>query len=360
MKIAYIVYWDVSRESGVLKKITRQIRAWDRKGHDVKLFAFSPGLHTWREVADIPLEIVHTRRLRNAILKSRMLFEKVDSWKPDLIYFRFNTYYPGMSRLMASFPTVLEINSNILNEMKTAAPFYLYWYHRLLCGNALKNAAGFAFLTQEASTNFSRYKKPVVVIGDSVDFSKFPENPAPGNPVPRVVFIASGTAAWHGLDKILWLSKQCQDWHFDLIGVEPATVRYLTGENVSAHGFLNHEQYDSLMISADIAIGTLALHRIGMNETAPLKVREYLAYGLPTIIGYHDTDFPQPVDFLLELPNTQRNIIDHFEEIVRFVRYWSGKSIPRTKVSHLDVGAKENKRLEFFSDILKSGQSLRC
>jgi len=357
MKIAYIVYWNVSHESGVLKKITRQIHVWCQEGCDVKLFAFSPNTTPWQGLSNIDVTIVHASRLRNAILKSQMLFEKVDSWKPDLIYFRFNTYYPGMSRLMASFPTVLEVNSNVLSEMKATAPFYLYWYHRFLCEIALRDAAGFALLTYEASANFSKYKKPVVVIGDSVDFSKFPESPAPGNLVPRVVFITSATAAWHGLDKILWLSKQCQGWHFDLIGVNEADVRHCASYNVSAHGFLKHEQYDSLMISADIAIGTLALHRIGMTETAPLKVREYLAYGLPTVIGYHDTDFPQPVDFLLEIPNTQQNVMDHFEEIVRFVRYWSGKRVPRTNVSHLDVNAKEKKRLAFFKEVLQSGKA---
>jgi hypothetical protein len=354
MKIAYVVHWDVSRESGVLKKISRHIKAWVKEGDEVKLFAFSSGQGMWQEMADIPVEIVPARRLRNAILKSRMLFERVSSWKPELIYFRFNTYYPGMSRLMASFPTVLEVNTNILTEMKASAPFYLYWYHRCLCRNALRNAAGFAFLTEETSSNYSQYKKPFVVIGDSIDFKEFPESPAPRNPIPRIIFMTSGTAEWHGLDKILWLSEQCRDWHFDLIGVDAPSVSRLAGENVSAHGFLRHEQYDSLMMTADIAVGTMALHRIGMNQTAPLKVREYLAYGLPTIIGYHDTDFPQPVDFLLELPNTERNVVSHLEEIEHFVKKWSGKRVPRAGVSHLDVGVKEKRRLAFFNEILQS------
>lgn len=352
MRIAYIVYWDFSRENGVLKKIARQIRAWKKKGHEVTVFAFSAGHGIWPEIDDIRIEAIYARRLRNAILKSNILFKKVAFWKPDLIYCRFYTYYPGIVKLMSEFPVVLEINSNVVNEMRLSSAFYLYWYHAFLHKKALMNAAGFAFLTPETAANYSKYKKPIVVIGDSVDLNEYHQTPPPCNAVPHIVFMASGAADWHGLDKILWLSKACKHWHFDLIGVEESTVRSDAGGNVSAHGFLNRAEYENFMTKADIAIGTLALHRIGMNQTAPLKVREYLAYGLPTIVGYQDSDFPIPVDYLLELPNTETNVIDNLQSIVKFVEHWVGKRVPKEKVTHLDANVKEEKRLAFFSSLL--------
>jgi len=47
MRIAYLVHWDVSHETGVLKKITSQIRAWQHSDHTVKLFAVSFGNGIW-------------------------------------------------------------------------------------------------------------------------------------------------------------------------------------------------------------------------------------------------------------------------------------------------------------------------
>jgi len=46
---------------------------------------------------------------------------------------------------------------------------------------------------------------------------------------------------------------------------------------------------------ADVAIGALATYRKGMKETSTLKVREYLAYGLPVILDHHDPDFFEPI-----------------------------------------------------------------
>jgi len=353
MRIAYIAHWDVSCESGVLKKIARHIRAWRQYGHEVKLFALSPSGMIWQDIVDLPIHVVVCKRLRNCLFKAWLLFQEVKAWKADLVYFRFHSYYPGMGTLMASIPTVLEINSNDLTEMKATAPKYRYWYHRCTREWALTKSAGMAFLTRETATEFAQYGKPFVVIGDSIDLSEFPELPAPQNPAPRLVFVSSHPAPWHGLDKVLWLADHLRDWQFDLIGVASGDLGAEQRPNVSAHGFLGRAQYDHIMIQADVAIGTLALHRIGMNEAAPLKLREYLAYGLPTIIGYHDTDFPEKVPYLLELPNTPNNVMDHMDEIVQFVRDWLGKRVSHKEIAHLDVHVKERRRLAFFQDFLK-------
>ena len=70
------------------------------------------------------------------------------------------------------------------------------------------------------------------------------------------------------------------------------------------------------MSAADVAIGTLSLHTKQMEEACPLKVREYLAWGLPVIIGYKDTEFPAPdTAFLLQLPNNPTNVHDHLDQI---------------------------------------------
>lgn len=89
----------------------------------------------------------------------------------------------------------------------------------------------------------------------------------------------------------------------------------------------------------------------------PASTREYLAYGIPTIIGYDETDFPSPKEFLLELPCTPENVREHAQDIEQFVQTMRGKRVPRTSIAHLDVRVKEGDRLAFFEEVVAGYRS---
>jgi hypothetical protein len=91
-----------------------------------------------------------------------------------------------------------------------------------------------------------------------------------------------------------------------------------------------------------------------MNEACPLKVREYLAYGLPIIIGYSDTDFLERPDFILTLPNHENNVNESLSEIEKFVLKWKGKRVPRDMITHIDICEKEKQRLSFFQSVIEA------
>lgn len=101
-------------------------------------------------------------------------------------------------------------------------------------------------------------------------------------------------------------------------------------------------------MGAHIAIGTLGLHRKSMNEASPLKVRHYLALGLPVISAHTDTDFNRGAPFLLTLPNEENNVLPNLSLIDRFVEEWRGRRVTRNDIKHLDYRYKEHARLEFF------------
>jgi hypothetical protein len=118
------------------------------------------------------------------------------------------------------------------------------------------------------------------------------------------------------------------------------------------HGLLEAADYSRHLARANIGVGSLALHRKRLNEASPLKVREYLATGLPVINGYTDTDYPDGADFLLTLPNTEDNVEAGLGAIRDFVAKWSTLRVPREAVGHLDYAAKEATRLDFFRTLL--------
>jgi glycosyltransferase involved in cell wall biosynthesis len=359
MKIAYFAQWDVSKESGVLKKIAGQMNYWQDKGHKVKLFALSPSAIKWEGMEDIPIEIVKGDGIPDYIFKPTKLFQKMRGWQPDLVYLRFSMYFPGLKYLIMSVPTVVEINSNKLIEYRRNHSYFFYLYHVLTRNFIYANVRGFTCITKETSDLYRNYNHPVFVIPNGIDLDQFPQLPPTNNSNPRLVFIGAPNQSWYGVDKMIWLAHQHPDWDFDLIGLNSDQIIGQVPENVTAHGYLNRVEYQSIMASSDIALGSLALERNNMNEGSTIKVREYLAYGIPSIIGYKDADFPEPVPFLLRLPSTEKNVINCLVEIENFVMKWMGKRVPRDNIKHLNITNKEECRLNFFKNILDTSNDFK-
>ncbi len=362
MRIAYLVFWDLSQESGVLKKIAGQMRAWSGQGHTAKLFALSPDEQKWAGIQDLDTEIVPAGNALARFWRAAALARKVLAWQPDLVYLRYATYYPPYEHLMITVPTVLEINTDDLAESRLTLSPLRYLYHRLTHHRLQRRAAGRVYVSGELAQRSKSTGAPWVVIANGIDLSAFPELPAPDNPTPRLAFLGVPwnlgdiRSNWHGYDKLAGLAAAFPAWEFDLIGISARATAFAFPPNVHLHGYLTKQEYESILARADAGIGTLALHRKRMEEACPLKVREYLAYGLPVIIAYQDTDFPEPVSFVLQLPNEEHNLQRSQAEIERFVLRWQGFRVHRESILHLDVNQKEKQRLAFFERVLGGEQ----
>jgi hypothetical protein len=92
-----------------------------------------------------------------------------------------------------------------------------------------------------------------------------------------------------------------------------------------------------------------------MREACPLKVREYLGYGLPAVIAYEDTDLGGVDDWwLLRLPNEEDNAAGAVERINAFLASVRGRRVPREAVAER-VGSreKEARRLRFLEGLAR-------
>jgi hypothetical protein len=89
-----------------------------------------------------------------------------------------------------------------------------------------------------------------------------------------------------------------------------------------------------------------------MTEASPLKVREYLALGLPVILKYKDVDLESPEEYVLQLPNDGRQLGDFSSEIRSFLHQWSSKRVLPSQITKIDVAVKEEIRLGFFERVL--------
>ena len=352
MKIAYYVYWNTNREDGVLKKIVRQVHAWQHMGNEVRVFflSYTSGKAACLKGLDYQ-RIVITNKW-DLFSAPQQLAKSVLEWDPQLIYIRFDKFYPGFGHLFQNRKVVLEINTNDNQQLKVNSTIPVRLYHHLTRNLALKACSGFCFLADETARRFDRFKKPFLVLGDSIDLDKIPVSRAPETAQPHLVFVYSFNHLWNGLEKVFLLARSNPDWIIDVVGPE-TPLQELAPANVVFHGFLERSEYECVLQNADVGISALSLHRIGIHQNGPLKVRDYLAHGLPCIIAYKDIDFPQSAPFLLELPNLVNNIEPYMGQIREFVHRWKGKRVERSEIAHLDVSYKEKKRIHFFHTLLR-------
>lgn len=352
MLIAYVFHIVDRPESGVFKKILDQAQEWIRNGIDVTFFILTrKGLmKAFTDASgEIPIFVYEYSGIAERLKSIYRLYNHIINSSASLVYYRYDIYYPTFEEFAGKIPIVMEINSDDISEFRMGNRFR-HWFNYISRRRIFSSVKGLIFESHQLSEarHFARFGKPYLVMGNSVNLKRFPLFRAPANLKPVVSFVGSAHQPWHGVDKIIRLAAHFNDWRFDLIGPYRNDFRAIPG-NVIMHGFLNQGQYEPLLAQADVAIGPLSLYLINKEESSPLKVREYLAYGIPTVLGYKDTDFPDSAPFLLQIGNSPDNVMSNVSRIEKFVISWQGKRVSRDTISHLDVSVKEKERLMFLA-----------
>jgi glycosyltransferase involved in cell wall biosynthesis len=359
VKIAYLGQMaDVATENGISKKIRMQATAWLAAGHQVRYFSLEPTTTAWAGLSPLETEIVARGQPLTRALRSRQLAARVEAWRPDVIYFRYAYHSPGFPALFRAIPTVAEINSDDQVEYALTLSRVKQLYHRLTRRRVLRAVTAFVPVTRELAERFAAFRHPAEVIGNSIRLDDFEPLPAPTRDAPmRAIFVGSARTPWHGLDRVAELAAIFPEIGFDVIGcTEPEWRRITAGAaaaptNVAFHGSLPHSRYEPIARAATFALGTFGLYRKRMDEACPLKVREYLAFGLPVLAAYRDTDVPDDADYFKRLPNDAAPLAPHRLAIAAWIEKWRGRRVARARIAHLDTTVKEHQRLAFMARI---------
>jgi len=363
MRIASIsLHWPRTLTSGVGKKFQRQLEAWRQMGHEAQFFShlYLPeddaqlvaGDYFPYQLKSGALGFAQTEFSRIQALK--YLVAAVRAYHPDVIYLRWAMYVYPLQRLFAIAPAVLEINTNDVEEHQLLG-FMKSSYNRLTRSITLGGASGIVYATRELSglDVFKSFQKPGVVISNSIDVSSVPLMPAPKNDHPHLAFIGTPGFVWHGVEKLVPLAQNYPDIVIDVIGYDHIAGLTQIPANLILHGYQVGEACDRILAQADAAIGTLALHKAGLNEASPLKVRDCVSRGIPIILPFIDTDLDNlRSDLILKIPNNEENLRSHAGQIHDFLYRVRGKRIQRQAVQErIDSRVKEKQRLDFFAEI---------
>ena len=361
MRIAYVsLHWPRTRDSGVGKKIQSQLAAWNARGYEARLFMHT-SLHEPRsELIEAEYFFYQTagkvKTEMNRIAAAKQMIEAIRGFHPDLIYLRYSIYVYPAHRLMDIAPVVEEINTNDLTQHEGLGGMYSF-YNRFTRGIFLHRVHGLVTVSRELAVSpaFAPYRKPTRVIANGCKLDDFPQLTAPSNQLPRLVFIGNPGYVWHGVDKLIDLACRFSDIHIDIVGYDQVPGVERLPKNITLHGYLSMRKYQQVLANADVAISSLALHRVRLEEASPLKSRECLAFGLPLVLAYVDTDLDDANrDFLLKIPNKEDNIQTHAQSIRDFAYQMRGRRADREFLKkYIDADQKEATRLSFFEEFIQ-------
>ncbi len=360
MRIAYItLHWPRSKDSGIGRKIEEQLAHWKAAGHVVQFFSHRAQV----EDPSILVEGISSEYRTHDGLAGKLfteinrckavlpLVKSVTDFEPDIIYLRWSMYVFPAHRFFDIAPVVVEINTDDVSQHQMLGGIYSF-YNRVTRSIFLSRAAGLVFASHELqnSHSFSVYKKSGIVISNGIDLDKNSPCETPKNERPRLGFIGTPDMEWQGVDKIYRLAELCPEMDIDVIGYDGLLGQKKVPSNIFFHGYLNKDQSRQVLSGVDAGLGTVALHRKSMEEASSLKTREYLAYGIPVIIPYRDTDLDDlNIDTILRISNTEDTIEKNYGKISEFVSRMRGKRVAREEiVSRIDVKIKEEYRLAFF------------
>jgi glycosyltransferase involved in cell wall biosynthesis len=362
MRIAYVALHLENKimHGGVGRKIISQMQIWKEMGHEEILFLLSPDdfFHPMAQVFKFvpsqktgPLRFP-SREISRSFQLNRLI-EMVKGYAPDVIYLRYGLFTYPLQRLFSIAPTVVELNTLDEREYRHRGLFF-YTINRLTRGITLRRAAGLIPVSHEIGRANQQFKKPQRVISNGISLDNFQVLPAPQNQRPVLVFVGTPGYTWHGVDKLLKFAATFPDLSIEVVGYREQDMPEPVPPNVRMHGFLSPAQTKEVLAQADVVFGTLAMHRQKMEEASPLKIREAMAYGIPVVLPYFDTDLsPENFEFVLQIQNCENNLELDGAAVREFAYKMQGVRADQRAISSLvDLRLKESSRIDFFKQLI--------
>jgi len=314
-KVVYVARVDPKIEyNSVIKKILEQIKGFEQNGVQVTLLTF--GYNGFPNTLDSnhidiaagtnPGSTKFQKFLTTGHLHKQIL-DAVKCEAPDIIYLRDCQYRFNLHKELSKIaPLFVEIQTNVFSELKlTSRP--RYYFELGLRRRYLRFSSGLVCITNEIANVERKYNnKPVLILGNGIDEGRinFAKKNEQDNYI-NLVFIGTPNQPWHGLDRLIksyLIAPNRERFILHIVGNE--NDMGISDKNVRFYGYIEgREKLEQIMSISDIGIGSLALYKKKMNEAAPLKVRNYIASGLPVVIGYKDVDLDDNLPFVLRFPN---------------------------------------------------------
>ena len=393
MRLLY-VYKDVSNQSGVFNKILGHINSLAASYNDINIEVLIYGEHINREVYssfNVSVRFVKIGVYNaNSILRKRpfwgvlyekelwntyeVLIDQINTIKPEIMVMRdFAMSRSGLKflrQLSLITDVVLESNTLIRTELELKAQknqwsFVEYKKEKRWRQKVSEEIQGVIAVTNELanqyralgfSDDFIHIYSNGILVGDK----KMTEYPT----LEKIkgVFLAGTGSNWNGIERLI-RSLECyvgeKPVQIDVFGVSCDDIQFGNKVKISFLPTLNAKELNSAMNDYHFGVSTLALYLKQMKEASALKVRTYLANGLPIILAYKDTDIPEELPYVFSVSNND-SLVDFEKAIEYFDAVWKREmkiEINDFAKKNLDFKLKQKELVSYLYRINKRSEN---
>jgi hypothetical protein len=209
---------------------------------------------------------------------------------PDVIYVRWLTPIPGLFKALRRIaPVVVEVHADDLLEVAGSSRIRQF-YLRMTRGRELRVASGATFVIAEISANphFDEIAGPRGIFPNA---SWLQRRDWRGGARPRVGLSVGAPFPASGIDRFGEIARDLAD-EAEWVIVCPASVAGRVEEEAGAGVTVvpteSETDYVEELATWSVAFGSMGLERKGLRTASPLKVRDYVGLGIPTVLPYWD------------------------------------------------------------------------
>lgn len=323
LTVAYLsltnVFSDKRDSDGVSKKVIAQARAMERNGYDTYIFGYGDqgivfGRADKTQVSALGAD-ARTRRWDLFKYVAKTCTQK----NIDILYIRYPYCDPGFLSMLRS---VKKSGVEVVIEIPT------YPIERVSRSHGVKLAA-LSRVDGFFGWFMKDYVKEIRVIGENcsqvygipakniinaIDAKGIPSANKPGDDTFHLIGVST-CKNWHGYDRVIeglanyYTTNHCpENVILTLIGDgnmreewEKAAKRLDVVGKVCFAGALNSLEIDKVFACASIALGSLGLHRIGLNRVSTLKCKEYCARGVPFLCSNIELGLPADFPYMIKV-----------------------------------------------------------
>ena len=235
----------------------------------------------------LPASLAELAELAYNIPAWRRLAHAASSFRPDLIYERYNLYYLAGAWLARrrGLPFYLEVNAPLADERARFGGLGLPRLARAAERFVWRAADRVFSVTSDLGQRIATVRIPperIHITPNGVDPARFPPRPPPQDGAEPVLGFIGFARPWHGLDTVIrGIAESGTGLSLVVAGEGPACadlhdLAHLLGcaERVRFVGLTPRDAVPSLLAGFDIALQPRAL-----AYASPLKLFEYMAAG---------------------------------------------------------------------------------
>lgn len=348
MKALFLVSEPISDYSGISKKILSQVKALNALGIPTQLshLKVANGYRFLGRYVDGQQIDRYSRISAISKLQRRSnyknLFKYIQSQQVNLLYIR---YVHFANPFFISFLKKLKKKGVIILMEIPTYPYDPEY------DNASFAARLGLFIEKQSRKNFHKYISrivtvteyqqifgiPAIQVSNGIDIHSIRQKEITKKDDHIHLIGVATISFWHGYDRVIhgladYYTRSGgvkREVHFHIVGDISGEVakQYLElvkkldlGNFVHFYGKKSGKELDDLFDKMDIAVGSLGIHRIGINNSRSLKNREYCARGIPFFYSGKDEDFEsQPFTFKVSLSDDPINI----QQVVTFLERYN-------------------------------------